>query len=1421
MTVQLKHRFLDTAILRFCDPDSKDEDVLFTAKCGIINLMDADHPSLSELYKIRFNEYGGLQFNNYQKILKKRLSDIIDDAKEYKDLQTHILIPQYTGNYFNVLVLVSSLQLYNDELTNGSAFKEYTNFAVQHSNLVPLHLDQMNDDEIRRLLKISETTNNNGDITFQLSVDIRGIPDFLFEEYRMELGVHEIEVLQDIINLQVQYYDLPSIQLSHRYARSIGWDMNDQLISIAEPRRIATFGNERILQQALLVLESFHLQHRIRKVDNINPKNGKRTEEQQLFLRNNTCYLLFTKKAQQWEETFKYINWTNKYHKEVSFQVHKLNEIGVDTIQLFHKNRDLLIEIIRSWVSIANSKKGIMYEMESLLELFDQMYKTYGIEQINEVQLKMFLKTTTFDDFHEVDASIQNTLVSKYSPIFSHPFFNYKEKLEIGSGQVERKLWKKDIFSPGIHVIDISDTTQHDMLAIQAFIMILQGNFYFDNTWTLHSFGEGLRHSYEKVEQVLSDIKIHQSVIHFTHVSNMPSFLKNHELMLFDKDFSTYRVLKSYDANTLFDDSGDSSLLVYEQVDATLMKSLTPHMLDTLYDRNVMVKLPPKEELFTHDLFPAKIIEEYDTSEVEAQSDPDVRISSDESIFSRPFDEEEDNIKDEYEEDNYIGPELLFKIPIIATMKDLKQYNFERIEYGSNLPKDLVEEHIQDLISNRWMETSTNEGIEVFFPTGKGKRIIDDLINAIPTIKSFQDELLLLMSQELGFEEEEEERKIDHTNIMDALLTIHLSYHNMTSYDDRLKLLQWFSSLCRYVADKFIKFDDVLESYYFWSLGVYASFKKSQIISKRDEHLLIFRVKDIIKGISDIIIDRSLDDFTLEQLDVDTDEMYVFSEEIKEEEIELEEQQIVAPIEIPVPVKSVEDRIERVREIPSAPPTVSNIPSAPVKSFIKEKQLTPQQLKPIIFSRSFGGWYKFHRMEYDLPIYTDPMILSPDEIIFTFMVNIMSHQSLESFNLKKEMKTLMFLNEDQIQETVLRTPLPLKVNTDNLIESGVFEKADLGYSIVDIRTILPNPNVNVDPIYERMSLKQVLELIDEHPPGFLLSRTLQSFIYANQYDIELQPVVAICYALLVDNGTSQQKYDKFNKFIPWVYSLIKLHQIGRGKLMRSKQLYFFHESFILELHKIRVESILDLLEYTGDNDLAMKLKFLLQRKMKKLNVDLDDIKYPSEKQSSNNLESPETLTKRKTQDRTRFTPNLIQQIEEEALYETNKKEAHIKPIDRSVKTKKKKIIRKKSDEIIELTSQSDDEISFTSDMIESIGKICENAIASAATQSPKQLLISIFVDIIYPGLIDIQPEMDEEGIIDLFNSVGELTGVANTVEFSRNLGDMDDRWKKYEDTRERIIKSFTSRLKETAAKFIYNTDFQKLLRIKFNRTVND
>ena len=87
--------------------------------------------------------------------------------KEYEDLQLHILIPQYQGNYFNLLVMVSSLVPFTksnvDDGRSRRAFSSYDNFAVQHSNIIPMQLDEMKDSELQSLLKIAFKEQNNGD----------------------------------------------------------------------------------------------------------------------------------------------------------------------------------------------------------------------------------------------------------------------------------------------------------------------------------------------------------------------------------------------------------------------------------------------------------------------------------------------------------------------------------------------------------------------------------------------------------------------------------------------------------------------------------------------------------------------------------------------------------------------------------------------------------------------------------------------------------------------------------------------------------------------------------------------------------------------------------------------------------------------------------------------------------------------------------------------------------------------------------------------------------------------------------------------------------------------------------------------------------------------------------------------------------
>ncbi|MFV2015306.1 MAG: hypothetical protein ACC656_07760, partial [Candidatus Heimdallarchaeota archaeon] len=510
----------------------------------------------------------------------------------------------------------------------------------------------------------------------------------------------------------------------------------------------------------------------------------------------------------------------------------------IDLIQLFHTDRNLLIKIIRSWANITSSEKSVDYEFKSLLELFDDAFKTYGQEQLNELLLRMFLKESTFDDLS--NPALHNTLVSKYSDIFSHSFFNFKEKFDLGSGNAKRRLWKTDFLNAGIHVIDISNSTQIEQLALQSFFLILQEVRFLKDTWTMHSYGEGLRHSFEKVEQIIKEIAVNRSVLHFTHTTELPSFLRISDLLLFDREFSTYSVLKSLGANTLFDNV-DASLLVYEQTSTTLLKPIETQMLDILYDRNVLVKLSESDITYQHDLYPAKVIDECasDTKTTSVNTDYD-DLSEDldtGNIFSQPFAEEEEKIDEEYEEDNYIGPDLLYQIPVIAAFRIYREYSFQQIEFASNLPRDVVEKQLQRLISLKWIETTVKEKLEVYYPLDKGKGYIDKLMKQVPELKNIQGEIHDLVFRELDISMEE--KVIDKSNILEVLLAVRLSYHTLTEYDDRKRILLMLCSLCKYISDSFDDYNDELDAYYYWSLGVFAAFHVSQLDSKRDEHLLI------------------------------------------------------------------------------------------------------------------------------------------------------------------------------------------------------------------------------------------------------------------------------------------------------------------------------------------------------------------------------------------------------------------------------------------------------------------------------------------------------------------------------------------------------------------------------------------------------
>ncbi|OLS18820.1 MAG: hypothetical protein HeimC2_44020 [Candidatus Heimdallarchaeota archaeon LC_2] len=1440
MTVQLRYNLEDTAILRYTLPDSfsdETKDILFLAKCGIYRLMTNDHPSLSELYKIRYNEHGGLQLNDYQKIFKKRLSSLIWDIKDRPELQLHLLIPQYTGNYFCICVVISSLKpvLSDGDDANDSnvLFSSYNNFSLQNSDLVPLHLDKMADSEIQDLFKIASTENNNGDMTFELSIGVEGIPGFLFEEYHVELGVHEIEVLQSIVNFQLNQYDLPRIQLNDRYAKVIGWDTNDHLISIIEPKKIATFGNERIMMQALWILQNFYLRHQTKDVAIINPKNGRRSTQQELHLLMDQSFFIITTKAKHWERAIQSLSLNNKYRKEILTSFHPIEDLGVDIIQLFYHNRDLLFSVIKSWVNIASSSRSASYEIQSMLELFDDAFKTYGGEQLAVFQLRMFLKESTFDDLAHPE--LHNTLVSKYSGIFAHSFFNFKEKIDITSSNTTGRLWKKDIFAPGIHIIDVSKSTQQEQFAIHSFFLILQEARYFYKTWTLHSFGEGLRHSFEKLQQVIQGMFFNKSLLHFTHSTTFPFFLRGFELLLFDKEFSTYSVLKAFDANKLFENTGDASLFIYEQSDVTLMKPIDLQVLDILYDRNVIVKLSPEQLEYTHDIYPVKELDDPQSSNTitEVISSTKEDESNDRgSVLTQPFVEEEDNIIEDFDEDSYIGPDLLFKIPVLATFRSYRQYQFQEIEYTSNLPHDMVKQQLQELISQNWIETTVINKTDVYLPLSKGKEYMDDLLKQIPELKEIRVQLYDEVFPDTE-NVEDEDKIIDENNILDVLLAIRLSYHDLTDLEERKTTLLNLCSVCSYISDKFGEFDNVLRSYFYWTIGVYASFLVAQLDDKREEHLLALKISQIVTLISGILTEKLQDEFNINQIEASSDEVFVFTEEMREEEPALDD--LSEQVEI---VLTKIDKKKELKENSSSlpPPSVLNIPKSVDRSAIVPnslRQLTPQELKPIELFPDIGPWYKFHRMNYDIPIQNDPLMLSADEIIFMFMVNSISNKITDSFSIHKQNKSLMFLNKQQVYETANRSPLPMHIKYDNLINSGVIKEMDIGYTIVDIRGILPHPNVSVDPMYKRMNLSEVIDLLDESQFNFIHSRTLQAYIYADYYDVELQPVVAICYAMLIDQGDTQVKIARYEKYIPWAYTMIKLFMMKKRDLMRSNELEFIHEALLSNLQKIQVGSTLELSEYSGEDETTIKLSFMLKRKLKRLGLNSSDINKHERGETASiddsitsdiiNANAKPSIEKR---ERITFSPTLIQQIEEEAIIEESNNiiQTDTKSADRPMKTirskKTKKIpksINLENARSIDISSEQSDEIKFSDEVVSLISELCNKAIETAEDTSPTDLLISIFDKVIYPEVINKNPEIADLKLIELFNEVGELTGVSNTVDFSRSLGDMQERWGKYRGTRTRIIKSFANRITETTSKFVYNSLFRDLLKNRYKR----
>ncbi|KKL06075.1 hypothetical protein LCGC14_2599670, partial [marine sediment metagenome] len=287
---------------------------------------------------------------------------------------------------------------------------------------------------------------------------------------------------------------------------------------------------------------------------------------------------------------------------------------------------------------------------------------------------------------------------------------------------------------------------------------------------------------------------------------------------------------------------------------------------------------------------------------------------------------------------------------------------------------------------------------------------MDDLIRQIPDFNEIQVRFYDIVFPDVenqSIDIEEKDKIIDENNILDVLLAIRLSYHDLTDLEERKTTLLNLCSVCSYISDKFGEFDNVLRSYFYWTIGVYASFLVAQLDDKREEHLLALKISQIVTLISGILTEKLQDEFNINQIEASSDEVFVFTEEMREEEPALDD--------LSEQVEIVLTKIDKKK----CEACCTCVEVCPVKALSMNslRQLTPQELKPIELFPDIGPWYKFHRMNYDIPIQNDPLMLSADEIIFMFMVNSISNKITDSFSIHKQNKSLMFLNKQQVYET--------------------------------------------------------------------------------------------------------------------------------------------------------------------------------------------------------------------------------------------------------------------------------------------------------------------------------------------------------------------------------------------------------------------
>ncbi|MHA2251856.1 MAG: NYN domain-containing protein [Candidatus Kariarchaeaceae archaeon] len=511
--------------------------------------------------------------------------------------------------------------------------------------------------------------------------------------------------------------------------------------------------------------------------------------------------------------------WQQQIDSGATITFHNIDNLGMSFLRVCKEYRGVAIKSMMAWQQLVagNFNDWIVFG-EVLDELFDQ------IAILEEYSISMLVEesSTIWDDLSA--QQLKQSIQSKYSGIFQMGFFQ-KDK-------------ETDLFKGGFHVIDISELFVEEITALNIFFMTL-AEHYLKDTWVFVNDLNYLQEAslYDSFEKIISQMDLRNICIRLSNMDSKPNWLKRIGVSIFDLQ------------------SARISIQVQTQLALDTLKNYGMPIVYTNYQKPTVLKL--EEYVLDKELIPI--------SEVQGQEIRE-EIGGNEGIEEEIEDElAEDPVEDEVDRAHDQAMDLLYTVPILASMMEFKGYTIDEIGYRVDLDRTINE--LLDILVNE-NSIEYNESDNKYHIHHNGRSQINQLIKSISPseffseFKSGKSNAVVLSELKSRFTKEEE-------------------------VSGKIVVLRDLVYFMRLLMDSG---NEVQGKFYYQSLGLYAAILEAKFEESSSMHRITLEFVVIVKELGEYWKSKVDDAFDklIEDLDINSEQEQSI-EEIIEQDDELKE----------------------------------------------------------------------------------------------------------------------------------------------------------------------------------------------------------------------------------------------------------------------------------------------------------------------------------------------------------------------------------------------------------------------------------------------------------------------------------------------------------------------------------------------------